>query len=58
MKKAVLLLLLLWPAVSFSQVNPDKEALLADIRENIFRAGVNMDPYYPWPALRSYLQAR
>ena len=42
--KRLFLLLLLVPATLLAQV-PSREALEADLRENIFRAGMNMDPY-------------
>ena len=42
--KRLFLLLLLVPATLLAQV-PSREALEADLRENIFRAGMNRDPY-------------
>ena len=43
MKRLYALLLLLLPLALSAQTA--RESLMADIQENIFRAGMNMDPY-------------
>lgn len=52
MKRFIVSLLLLVPAVVWAQI-PQREALKADLQENIWRAGMNMDPYEYLPGTQT-----
>lgn len=52
MKRILVSLLLLVPVALWAQI-PQEEALKADIQENIWRAGMNMDPYEYLPGVQT-----